>query len=145
MMSSFKIWAIDNQSLLTSVAAVSVFIFFLSLLSLPWVVSKIPKDYFIRNANRFDFWREKFPSSWLIIIIIKNVVGFFLLIGGLIMLVLPGQGIITVIISLILLDYPGKSHLERKFALNKKVFPKLNWLREKAKTEPLISPNQSKN
>ena len=71
MMSSFKIWAIENQSLLTSVAAVSVFIFFLSLLSLPWVVSKIPKDYFIRNTNRFEFWREKFPSSWLIIIIIK--------------------------------------------------------------------------
>jgi hypothetical protein len=68
---------------------------------------------------------------------VKNVVGYLLLFSGFLMLFLPGQGILTMLTGLLLMDYPGKFQLERKIALSPAVLSKLNWLREKANQPPL--------
>ena len=38
-----------------------------------------------------------------------------LIIGGMLMLVLPGQGLFTILIGLMLSNYPGKFYIEKKF------------------------------
>ena len=42
---------------------------------------------------------------------LRNAVGLVLVTAGLAMLVLPGQGIITLLVGIILMDFPGKHRL----------------------------------
>ena len=53
------------------------------------------------------------------------------------MIVLPGQGLLTIITGLFLINYPGKFQLEQKIVTIPVVFKALNWIRLKAKKPPL--------
>ena len=68
---------------------------------------------------------------------IKNIIGYALILGGLLMLVLPGQGLFTIFIGLILSNYPGKYKLERKLISIPSIFKMVNWLRNKSNKPPL--------
>jgi hypothetical protein len=69
--------------------------------------------------------------------VIKNIIGYALILGGLLMLVLPGQGLFTIFIGLILSNYPGKYKLERKLISIPSIFKMVNWLRDKSNKPPL--------
>ena len=60
-----------------------------------------------------------------------------LLFAGIIMLVTPGQGIVTIVLGLFLMEFPGKRKLEVKLIHNDVTFKTLNWLRDKANKPPL--------
>jgi hypothetical protein len=60
--------------------------------------------------------------------------------GGLLMLVLPGQGLLTIVTGLLLINYPGKYKLEQKLVAVPSVFRALNWIRVKA-NKPLLKRN----
>jgi len=115
----------------------SAVIFFISLLSLPWLVAKIPEDYFSPQKRQPTEWKVQRPVMRLMVLIGKNCLGYLLLLGGLLMLVLPGQGILTIVTGLLLMDYPGKFRLERKIVATPVVLKGLNWLRGKANQPPL--------
>jgi hypothetical protein len=68
--------------------------------------------------------------------IAKIIFGVCLLLIGLVMLVLPGQGLITILIGLSLLPFPGKDKLEQNILSRKSVRTTLNWIRIKAKKAP---------
>ena len=70
--------------------------------------------------------------------IAKIIIGLSLLLCGILMLVLPGQGLITMLIGLSLLPFPGKDKLESSLLARKTVRTSLNWIRIKAKKEPFI-------
>ena len=74
------------------------------------------------------------PFLWLASIIIKNLIGYTLIIGGILMLVLPGQGLFTILIGLMLSNYPGKFYIERRFIAIPSVLKTINWLRKKSNT-----------
>ena len=57
--------------------------------------------------------------------------------GGIFMLVLPGQGIFTIMIGLMLSNYPGKYAIERKFIGIPSVLKSINWLRKKSDKPPI--------
>ena len=50
------------------------------------------------------------------------------------MLVLPGQGLFTIFVGLMLSNYPGKFYIERKFIAIPSVLSAINWLRKKSNT-----------
>ena len=102
-----------------------------TIFGVPWVVTRLPKDYFVR-AERV-VWRAAFdaPLLSLIISMLKNLLGLLLVVLGLIMLVTPGQGIVTLLIGLLLMNFPGKYHLERWLVLRPGVLKGLNWLRRR--------------
>jgi len=131
------IWISSHQNLLVWSGMASIIIFIVSLLSLPWLVAKIPEDYFVPKKRAGTPWKGHFLGLWLLMFAVKNVVGYLLLFSGFLMLFLPGQGILTMLTGLLLMDYPGKFQLERKIALSPAVLSKLNWLREKANQPPL--------
>ena len=81
--------------------------------------------------------RSNNPLLWYIILVIKNVIGYSLILGGVMMLVLPGQGLFTIIIGLMLSNYPGKYSIERKFIAIPSVLRSINWLRKKSNKPPL--------
>ena len=68
----------------------------------------------------------------------KNVLGAIFVVAGLIMLVLPGQGIFTILIGIMLLDFPGKYRLERWIVARRPVLQSINWLRQRAGRAALV-------
>ncbi len=128
----------ENQHLLMWMGLGSLAVFVVSLLSLPWLVAQIPEDYFVPKKRRPTQWKTKRPVTRLVTLISKNLLGYVLLLGGIMMLFLPGQGILTMVAGILLIDYPGKFALERKIANTPAIFKGLNWLRAKAKKPPLL-------
>lgn len=130
-------WLSNNLQLLTLIGFVSALIFVISLLSLPWLVAKIPEDYFASQGRAETAWKSRHPVARLLLIIGKNLLGFILLLGGIVMLFLPGQGILTIVAGLLLMDYPGKFAIEKRIARTPTIFKGLNWLRDRAGKPPL--------
>jgi len=116
----------------------SIVIFVVSLATLPWLVAQIPENYFCHNRRTPTVWKKRHPAIRIILLILKNLLGIVLLVGGFIMLFIPGQGLLTMIMGIVLLDYPGKYALERKVASISAIHSGLNWLREKRHAPPLI-------
>ena len=126
---------INYKSYIFWLGAISFAIFVFSLLSIKWLVSLIPSDYFInKKTSKF---KSKYPVMWLVSMIIKNLIGYVLIIGGILMLVLPGQGLFTIFIGLMMSNYPGKYFIERKFIAIPSVLKTINWLRKRSNQEPL--------
>ena len=61
-----------------------------------------------------------------------------LIMGGILMLVLPGQGLLTILVGLMLSDYPGKFKLEKRIIKTNLVLKTINWYRTKSNIPPLI-------
>ena len=114
---------------------VSSIIFLISLLSISWLVCMIPSDYFIKKEQ--SKFKSNYPVAWIISSIIKNIFGYVLIFGGILMLVLPGQGLITIFIGLMLSNYPGKYKIEKKIIAIPRIFKTINWLRKKSDEPPL--------
>ena len=126
---------INYKNFILWLGSISFLVFIFSLISIKWLVALIPSDYFIEDKR--NKYQSSYPLTWLISIIIKNIVGYILIIGGILMLVLPGQGLFTIIIGLMLSNYPGKYFIERKFIAIPSVLKTINWLRKKSNKPPL--------
>ena len=122
----------DYKIYLVWLGTLSFIIFIFSLLTIKWLVALIPSDYFIKKNN--SEFRSNYPIFWLVSIIIKNLVGYTLIFGGILMLVLPGQGLFTIFVGLMLSNYPGKYYIEKKFIAIPSVLRTINWLRKKSNT-----------
>jgi hypothetical protein len=131
-------WVSDHQQLLVWAGIVSLMVFILSLLALPWLVAQIPEDYFLPKKRQPTQWKQLHPVIRLLALMGKNLIGYGLIVAGLLMLFLPGQGILTLVMGLLLVDYPGKFRLERKLVKTPAILNSLNWLRRKAKKPPLV-------
>ena len=126
----------DYYDLFFWIGIISSIIFLGSLLSIRWLVSLIPSDYFInRKESKFKL---NYPSALIVSTIIKNIFGYILILGGILMLILPGQGLITIFIGLMLSNYPGKYTIEKKIIATPKILKSINWLRKKSNEPPLI-------
>lgn len=133
-------WPTIPRELLASAVLVSAVLFFSTLLLLPWLVTRLPVDYFVKPLDRRA---RLFPSlPWLgwAVRIAKNLVGLVLLLAGVAMLFLPGQGVLTIVVALVLLEFPGKRRLERRLVRKPRVLAALNRLRARVGVAPLEAP-----
>ncbi len=123
------------KNLILWFGSISLFVFLFSLLSIKWLVSLIPEDYFINKKD------SKIKTNniliWYIVLVFKNLIGYSLILGGIMMLVLPGQGLFTIIIGLMMSNYPGKYSLEKKFIAIPTILKSINWLRRKSNKPPI--------
>jgi hypothetical protein len=131
-------WIQGNEPLLWWLAALSVVTFVGSLLAVPWLVVRIPRDYFAPGATRRLPWADRHPALRLALAIGKNVLGLAFVAAGIVMLVLPGQGILTIVVGIVLLDFPGKQRLLQWIVVQPPVLDSINWLRRRSGREPLI-------
>lgn len=103
------------------------------------VMVKIPPHYFAAHHER-DFLPD---SPWLVrwgAVIAKNVLGIFLILLGIVLSLpgVPGQGILTILLGLIMVDIPGKRPLEARIVQRPAVLKAINRLREKYDKPPLV-------
>ena len=134
---SLILWFSDHPGVLIGLGASSILIFIISILGIRWFVAQIPEDYFLSSKRKPSKWQEQKPILRLAVLFGKNIIGVSLIIGGLLMLVLPGQGLLTIVTGLLLINYPGKYKLEQKLVAIPSVFRALNWIRVKANKPPL--------
>ena len=107
-----------------------------SLVALPLILVRLPADYFSENHPR-TWLKEHHPVLRWMALALKNLCGAILMLGGMAMLVLPGQGVLTILIGVSLLDFPGKRALERKLVSRPLVLQTINRIRGKFNQPPL--------
>jgi len=119
-------------------AWISVALLIVSIAIIPWIVIKIPDDYFHEHYRVRVSKRSGHPLFAQLLAGLKNLIGFIFVIFGILMLILPGQGILTILIGLFLMNFPGKYQFERKIVSLPRVLKSLNWIRAKANKPPLL-------
>ena len=137
---SLSAWVDGHPELAALLVGVSVITFVGSLLALPWLVARLPADYFLHEHREHDYRRDRHPGVHLMLVVLKNGLGSLLVLGGVAMLVLPGQGLLTILVGLMFTDFPGKYQLEKRLAARPRVLRALNWMRGRAGRPPLRAP-----
>jgi hypothetical protein len=99
------------------------------------VVVYLPSDYFTRTRQSSNLRNPVLHWAYLIL---KNLVGLMLIVLGIVLLVLPGQGVLTMVIGLLLMDFPGKRKLASKIIRRSRVLNPLNRLRARFGKPPLV-------
>jgi hypothetical protein len=127
------------RTILQIVTALSLLTFLGSLIAIPVLIARMPQDYFIQEkyAKRKKDW---YSITGLLYLFMKNAAGIILLFSGIVMLILPGQGIICILIGLSLISFPGKHSLIQRIVRRPSVFKALNWIRTKEKRPPFLVP-----
>jgi len=130
-------WVVD-PTVLATLGVVSVALFVLSAAGIPWFIARVPADYFSRR-ELFEMSMPSGPRSvWRLVgRVLKNLLGVVLLVAGIAMLALPGQGLLTIFVSLLLLEFPGKRRLERRLIAWPPLYRAINALRRRAGRPPL--------
>lgn len=134
-------WLWAHQVLLGWLSAVSALMFVGSLIAVPLLVIRIPAGYFLHHQHFVDRWQPQHPLVRIALLVAKNVCGVVLVLAGVAMLVLPGQGILTILLGLMFVDFPGKFALELWLVRQRPVIRAINWMRIKAHHPPLQLPD----
>jgi hypothetical protein len=107
-----------------------------TLIAIPLILVRLPADYFDTRTPR-HWMKDHHPVLRLSGLIIKNVVGIVFLLAGFAMLFLPGQGLLTMLIGISLMDFPGKRALEAKMVGQPTLLGVINNMRKKFDKPPL--------
>jgi len=118
-------------------AVSSVFMFVGTLIAIPIILMRLPADYFDVRTPR-PWMENHHPILRVIGHVVKNVVGAIFLFAGFLMLFLPGQGVLTMLIGLSLIEFPGKRRGEAKIVGQCTVLSTINAMRAKFDKPPLI-------
>jgi hypothetical protein len=113
--------------------------FTISLAIVSFILVKIPANYFRTDQPR-EFWSGRHASIRFLGLFAKNVLGVLLVALGIVMSIpgVPGQGILTILLGIMLLDFPGKRSLEHKLVSRPQVFRAINKLRHRFGKPPLV-------
>jgi hypothetical protein len=121
-------------------ATVLIFIvtFAVSLAIVSFILVRLPPDYFQESSERN--FLQGYPK-WVRLAAVfgKNLLGLILVVVGIILSIpgVPGQGLLTILLGIMLLDFPGKRRLEHRIVSRPKVRDAINGLRQKFGKEPM--------
>ena len=107
----------------------------LSIAGCAALITFLPPDYFTKTNQGQHI---KNPILRFFVALLKNLVGAVLIIMGLLMTVLPGQGLLTILAGLIISDFPGKKRLARRIIRIRAVYLAANKIRTSFKRPPLL-------
>ncbi len=132
-------FVLDHSALFFWIGVGSAAMFVLATLGAGWLVARIPHDYFTaRTASP----PPRSASAWTLKFL-KNIAGWGLIIAGILMLVLPGQGVLTILAGLMLVDFYGKRRLEVWILTRASVRKSIEWLRRRSGQPRLEFPEET--
>jgi hypothetical protein len=116
-----------------------VLLFVVSLLIVGALLVGIPPTFFLDRHAR-GFWIDRHPVLRLAGAVVKNILGVGLILLGVALSLpgIPGQGLLTILIGLALVDFPGKRRGERWLLRRGAVLEKINRLRARFGQPPLV-------
>lgn len=133
-------WFRDNEALLWFLGAFSAVSVVAAIFLTPWAISFLSADYFMPGRDRTRTFGSRHPLIRWTGLMLKNVGGGALVISGIALLALPGQGLLTILVGLALMNFPGKRSLELRLIRLPMVLRAMNWIRRRGGREPLQIP-----
>src|ERR1044071_2726336 len=120
-------------------AAIFVGSFLINLAIVSAILVKLPADHFSKN-RKTKFWAGPNPALHAAKVIGKNIAGVLLVALGIVLSLpgVPGQGLLTVLLGIMLLDCPGKRSLETRIVGRPRVYAAINSLRSRFDKPPLM-------
>jgi hypothetical protein len=117
----------------------SVVTFVVSIAVVTVVLVKLPANYF-HSSHAREFLVERHPVLRVVGIFAKNLLGLLLVGLGVVMSLpgVPGQGVLTILLGVMLLDFPGKRALETRIVRRPRVNAAVNALRSRFGKPPLM-------
>ena len=109
-----------------------------SLIAVGFFLAQLPADYFVNPQTRRTV-EGRHPVMHVLLILGRNLLGYFLIVLGIVMSLpgVPGQGLLTVLIGVMLIDFPGKRRMERWLISRRGVMTAVNRVRAKLGKPPL--------
>ncbi|MGZ6372087.1 MAG: hypothetical protein ACXWL8_01685 [Candidatus Limnocylindria bacterium] len=100
----------------------------------------IPPDHFQYGTPGPPAWWRRHALLLGAGLVIKNILGLIFLIAGAVMALplVPGPGLLFMLLGFSLLDFPGKRTVERRLLAVGSVLRSLNGIRARFKRPPLI-------
>ena len=129
-------WGQAHQGLLVALGAGSIVMFAGTLVAVPIVICRLPRDIYVRRRTP----RTRPAGLGVALTLARNLAGLAIIAAGILMLVLPGQGLLTIVIGVALVDFPGKSTLERRLIGHRRVIDAMNAVRRRFGRPPLDPP-----
>ncbi|HZL72696.1 MAG TPA: hypothetical protein VFC86_09565 [Planctomycetota bacterium] len=104
------------------------------------VLLRLPETYF--TSPRRPFMGGTHPVPRMFLFLLKNLAGVAVVAAGILMSIpgVPGQGFLTILIGLMLVDFPGKYGFERALIRRPAVHRVINRLRARFGRPPLEVP-----
>ncbi len=127
----------EYATYIEGIGFISFLSFFASLLIFPWIISRLKEDYFLQ-LHTHKKRKDEHPLVFLLLRLLRYLLGAILLTAGILMLFLPGQGLLTIILGLSLLDFPGKQKVIDWLLRKKFLQTALNWIRAKEHKKPFL-------
>lgn len=132
-------WLQAHSEILWATGIASAVMMLCGISIIPWILLRLPRDYFL-PPRRHRITPHLSLVVGIPLLVLKNFAGIVLILAGLAMLVLPGQGLLTIILGLALTNFPGKFKLQRRLVCHPSVLNSLNWLRRRFNRAPFIAP-----
>ena len=103
------------------------------------ILVRLPPTYFKESHSR-GFGKDRSPVIRVLGIIGKNALGLVLVVLGVLLSVpgVPGQGLLTILLGIMLLDFPGKQRLEQKLVSRPTILKTINRLRHRFGKPPMV-------
>jgi uncharacterized membrane protein YbaN (DUF454 family) len=119
-------------------AAIFVGSFLLNLAIVSVILVKLPANHFSKN-RKTKFWSGPRPALHAAKMIGKNILGVLLVGLGVVLSLpgIPGQGLLTILLGIMLLDFPGRERLEQKLLSKPSIVNTINRLRGRFGKPPL--------
>ena len=119
-------------------AALFVASFLINLAIVSFILVKLPADHFAKSRHR-KFLEGQHPALRVAAVIGKNIGGVLLIALGVVLSLpgVPGQGLLTILLGVMLVDFPGKHRLEQKLLSRPSIVNAINGLRGRFGKPPL--------
>ena len=131
---------IRSNGTATWIVLISALMFVGSIVLAWFFIMKMPIDYLTNDQSRVYTFRKKHPIAGGALMICKNLFGLLLMISGIIMLFIPGQGVLFIFLGLTLVDFPRKKRLIRRMFKWRNTLNVINRIRRQANQPPLEPP-----
>lgn len=102
---------------------------------------RLPADYFVAERRPLPL-AGRSTALRVAAAVAKNLAGFALVILGALLSLpgVPGQGILTILLGIMLMDIPGKRRLEGAIVRRRMVHRAINRLRSRFQKPPIVLP-----
>ncbi|MGM0577974.1 MAG: PGPGW domain-containing protein [Myxococcota bacterium] len=133
---AFVAWLLQPE-VIGVMVAISVGTLILSAVGIPWILARMPADYFTPEAEARR--RREEATIWWHVLggLLRNVLGGLLVFSGFLMLFIPGQGVATMLAGLLVMRFPKKRELLRRWLKRPKMRRMVDRLRRRGGHAPL--------
>ena len=136
-------WINQHNTLFVWIGSMSLVTLIISAIAVPVIIRRLPSDYFLESSGGAEVIRDQHPLLRIRFLVLKNLIGGILVVGGIIMFVNTGQGLLTVLIGLLLMNFPGKRQLEIRLVQLGPLNKAINWIRRRANQPPFELPEST--